>query len=169
MATIRRWHWLAHLAQERAWSAGIEIGVLYGQTLAYLLRHTQLSLIGIDCWTSTADYPGDRQDHFEAALMLELVHPQRLRLIRGRSQDVHAAIPDASVDFVFIDADHAYRAVCADIELYRPKLRPGGMLAGHDYGKPGVRRAVVELVPTARTTGFDGIWYALDDSAIDPD
>ena len=163
----RRWEWLSALALDRGWTAGIEIGVLSGQTLAYLLRSTELRLIGIDSWTPTADYPGDRQDHFEAALLLELVYPRRLRLIRGRSQDVHDQVADGSVDFVFIDADHAYPAVRADIELYRPKLRPGGMLAGHDYGKPGVRQAVEELLPQARTTGFDGIWYV--DSGPSPD
>jgi len=51
-------------------------------------------------------------------------------------------------DFVFIDADHSYAGCGADIDAYRPLLRPGGVLAGHDYAErwPGVRQAVDERV-----------------------
>lgn len=50
-----------------------------------------------------------------------------------------------SLDLVFIDADHSYEAVKADIAAWEPKVRPGGILCGHDYGVfPGVTRAVNE-------------------------
>ncbi len=53
-------------------------------------------------------------------------------------------------DIVFIDANHAYEYVKQDIRLWRPKVRSGGFLAGHDYlSKRGVRRAVDELLPGA--------------------
>jgi predicted O-methyltransferase YrrM len=59
---------------------------------------------------------------------------------------------DNSFDFVFIDGDHTYEGVKADIAAWSPKLKPTGMLAGHDYtpaGHPdtsfeGVGRAVRE-------------------------
>jgi predicted O-methyltransferase YrrM len=57
---------------------------------------------------------------------------------------------DGSLDFVFIDADHRYLAVHADIRAWLPKLKPGGVLAGHDFKADGVRRAVRELIPEAR-------------------
>ena len=52
---------------------------------------------------------------------------------------------DESVRFVFIDADHSYDAVLSDLKEWWPKLRKGGIFAGHDYGVkawPGVKRAV---------------------------
>src|SRR5262245_28575307 len=49
---------------------------------------------------------------------------------------------DGSLDWVFIDADHGYGAVRADIAAWAPKLRPGGLLSGHDYGRAGVTPAV---------------------------
>merc|ERR1712084_130496 len=36
-------------------------------------------------------------------------------------------------DFIYLDARHDYCAVKDDIEHYYPKLRPGGILSGHDY------------------------------------
>jgi predicted O-methyltransferase YrrM len=40
--------------------------------------------------------------------------------------------PDGSLDLVFIDADHSYQAVKADIAAWRPKVKPDGILCGHD-------------------------------------
>lgn len=50
------------------------------------------------------------------------------------------------LDLVFIDGDHSYEGVKADIEAWLPKVRRGGILAGHDYYTrwPGVVRAVDE-------------------------
>lgn len=54
---------------------------------------------------------------------------------------------DDSVAFVFIDADHAYEAVRADICAWLPKIRAHGFIGGHDYHRdwPGVIRAVDEV------------------------
>ena len=50
---------------------------------------------------------------------------------------------DKSVDFVFIDGDHRYEMVVRDIEAWFPKLKIGGIIAGHDYAWcTDVRRAV---------------------------
>lgn len=51
----------------------------------------------------------------------------------------------ASLDFVFIDGDHAYEEVLKDIDAWLPKVKPGGLLAGDDYDQsshPGVVKAV---------------------------
>jgi hypothetical protein len=51
-------------------------------------------------------------------------------------------------DLVFIDGDHRYEAVRADIAGWLPKVRPGGVLCGHDCGVfEGVNRAVGEAFP----------------------
>jgi len=54
---------------------------------------------------------------------------------------------DESLRFVFIDADHNYSGIHTDILAWRGKVRPGGILAGHDYrvkAWPDVARAVDE-------------------------
>lgn len=52
-----------------------------------------------------------------------------------------------NLDLVFIDADHSYESVKQDIELWAPKLKPKGILCGHDYATdaPGVIKAVDEI------------------------
>lgn len=55
-----------------------------------------------------------------------------------------------SVDFCFIDADHAYESVLSDLTAWWPKIKPGGTIAGHDYRQPypwlaGVTPAVNEF------------------------
>ena len=63
---------------------------------------------------------------------------------RGPSVLWAASWPFA-VDMVFLDGDHRYEAVKADIEAWRPHVRPGGIFCGHDFWIcPGVNRAVEE-------------------------
>ncbi|CAJ1445214.1 unnamed protein product, partial [Effrenium voratum] len=69
-----------------------------------------------------------------------------------------------ALDFAFIDADHSYAAAKEDIQLWSPKVRPGGIVAGHDYSAlwPGVVEAVHEFVARERLTlhlGADHMWW----------
>lgn len=55
----------------------------------------------------------------------------------------------SKVDFAWIDGDHDYKDVVADIQAYRPLMAPGSVFAGHDYEPafPGVVQAVNDLCP----------------------
>jgi hypothetical protein len=57
---------------------------------------------------------------------------------------------------------HDYDSVKQDIIIWRPKLKPGGVLAGHDYGKhaPGVMEAVEELIGKPSKVYSDTTWRA---------
>jgi hypothetical protein len=146
--------------------AGAEVGVSEGKTSAALLHaFPNLHLTMIDPWaTYPADHPypssGDRcalrtADQAEGAKRKAV---RRTRFAKRRrtilvedSLRAVAGLADASLDFAFIDADHTYAAVRADVRAWWPKVRPGGVLTGHDYGARrdlkgswGVRRAVDE-------------------------
>jgi SAM-dependent methyltransferase len=70
----------------------------------------------------------------------------KVRVCRGTTEEVLPTL-EGPFDLVFIDCDHAYEAVRGDIRRSLPLLKPGGVLALHDYdaGHPGVVRAVDEL------------------------
>ena len=53
--------------------------------------------------------------------------------VQGYSAKMAPSIPNASLDLAFIDAAHDYRNVRADVLAYWPKLKPDGVLAGHDF------------------------------------
>jgi Methyltransferase domain len=86
----------------------------------------------------------------------------RIRAMKAPSVEAAAAYPapEPRFDLVFIDADHSYESVKADILAWRPLVRHGGILSGHDYSTawPGVIQAVTELVPGAKR-GAGSIWY----------
>ncbi len=67
--------------------------------------------------------------------------------IHLKSEDA-AKLPQlASLDAVFFDGDHSYPGFSNDMRLWMPKIKPGGIVVGHDYSGafPGVVRAVDEL------------------------
>lgn len=84
-----------------------------------------------------------------------------LRIVMTRSDSVGASplVPDQSCAVVYIDGDHSGPAVRADVHAWTQKLVPGGMLCGHDYGRPeypGLTLAVDELPGSA--VAVDSIW-----------
>jgi len=56
-----------------------------------------------------------------------------IQILRGYSNAMADHIPDESLDFVYLDADHSHKGCLADIREYWYKLKPGGIMAGHDY------------------------------------
>lgn len=166
---------------------GAEIGVAIGQMSEALLRAGVVRLYMIDSWAAEADQPesyrqsGDwharctqpEQDaHYRAALEATDFAGDRRIVIRLPSVEAAKAIEDASLDFCFIDADHSYEGVKADIAAWRTKVKPGGWLCGHDYYPQehqtapwmvGVRQAVDEAAREygwTVTLGDNWTWFA---------
>jgi len=128
------------LARHCMWRTGAEVGAGGGHLSRRLLTECEaLYLVAVD-----ACYRQDRQEKLRATRRDWFT---RYTLLEMKSVEAAAVIPDASLDFAFIDAGHGYRAVHDDIRAWREKVRPDGWLLGHDYGHsryPGVARAVDE-------------------------
>lgn len=96
--------------------------------------------------------------------------------IKMDSWDAARYFEDCSLDFVFIDADHTYDCVKADILAYLPKVKVGGIIAGHDYLQiareremPDVKTAVDEFynngVLKSLTLHEGNVWQTIKESA----
>ena len=81
--------------------------------------------------------------------------------VRMTSLEAATRYKDLSLDFVFLDGDHGYEAVKADIQAWLPKLKPGAILGGHDYSLdwPDVMRAANETFGYVRTVA--NCWYVV--------
>ena len=66
---------------------------------------------------------------------------ERATIICGRSPGVAALLASEIADLVFIDAAHDYDSVVADIQAWSRVVRPGGLIAGHDFDKPALGMA----------------------------
>jgi len=73
-------------------------------------------------------------------------------LYKSNSIEASVYLPDESVDFCFIDSDHAYESVKLDLETWWKKIKINGILGGHDYNNPDVRRALDEFVKDKNVT-----------------
>jgi hypothetical protein len=90
--------------------------------------------------------PGVLSGIVEAAHQLGILDLIDFRPTRG--QNVALFYPNESIDFCFLDASHTYEETLELLHLYLPKIRPGGILAGHDFGEPaypGIERAVKDM------------------------
>ncbi|HLI23192.1 MAG TPA: class I SAM-dependent methyltransferase [Stellaceae bacterium] len=74
----------------------------------------------------------------------------RAVLHRQPSVDASRGFADESADLIFIDGDHRYAAVNADLAAWWPKLRRGGIFCGDDYLWPDVKKAVDEFVAAGK-------------------
>lgn len=54
--------------------------------------------------------------------------------------------PPHTLDFVYIDGDHRYEAVKADIAAWYPVVKPGGILGGHDYPPRDSQKKLTDAV-----------------------
>jgi predicted O-methyltransferase YrrM len=142
-----RKYFLRHLIEINQYTTMVEVGVRDGRTTFYLLdKCPSLTIYGIDLDTKL--FYNDK---------IKNKYKNRLIAIEGDSSVVANNIPE--VDLIFIDADHNYKGCSKDIVAYKNKLKPNGMLTGHDIDYPGVNKAVKELIGTF-DVGPNNVWIA---------
>lgn len=131
-----------------------EIGILRGHFSAKIYEALSPSLYYmIDPWrvfpsAVYEDYREYEQSHWDA--ICEKVRDKfegepGIRILRTTSLEAAAQMPPASLDFIYLDGNHSYEAVREDLPAWYRILKPGGIMAGHDWDLPGVRKAVEEF------------------------
>lgn len=121
---------------ELGFKTGAEIGVYRGGYSEVLLKGIPgLKLYGIDLWELYPGYRDYRRSDIAEAYneAVSRTKDYNCELIKGWSGEVVRQIPDNSLDFVYIDGNHAYEYTVQDIALWSRKVRPGGIVYGHDF------------------------------------
>jgi hypothetical protein len=174
---IKRFHWLARQINRNNFKVGAEIGCEAGITTSHLLRYcSQLHLYAVDTWGDLVPEELRSKAYNYHLKNFSMIYPRfikhtkpyhnRLTILRGISWEMAGHVKDESLDFIFIDADHGYETVMKDILAWGPKVRPGGLISGHDYDPNhqdtyGVVQAVDEYFgKDGFSLTFDFVWFA---------
>ena len=122
-----------------------EVGVwrgFFSQRILYIFQSNLKVHYLVDLWAAQDSYADDcntTPEKFEEAISAtqkivdDMGLSEKVRFLRGLSTEECDSIEDSSLDFCYIDARHDYLGCKDDIQAYWPKLKPGGLLAGHDY------------------------------------
>lgn len=148
-------HDLARQFAELGFSHGAEIGVERGHFSRVLLDASPvMHLLCVDAWKAYRGYrehvSQDKLDAFYAETRSRLApYGDRCVIRRMFSTEAALTVTDGSLDFVYIDGNHVYAQVMADIKAWAPKVRSGGIVSGHDYcRRKRMDYGVIEAVTT---------------------
>ena len=118
---------------------GAEIGVALGDNASEILKSwPEVKLILVDNYWHSLDWATRTQERLSQ-------FNDRVKWFIMDSQEASIGIEDNYLDFVYIDANHSYRGCYLDIKAWYPKVKPDGVLCGHDIAEPGVTKAVLDF------------------------
>ena len=129
-------------AEAMQYQKGIEIGVRKGGNSLLLCNNPHFDhYVAMDCWTEDPERPEindanlsqktlDGQYNSVVKLLSKFPHAE---VIRDFSVEGSARFEDEYFDLIYIDAAHDYESVRNDLAAWWPKLKPGGLMSGHDY------------------------------------
>lgn len=142
----------------------VEIGVASGcftkQILASCQNVGELHIV--DLWehqpkgyNDPCNLSQETQDERYEQILKDFEGVPKVHIIREWSHKAASLFEDNSIDFIYLDANHSYAATKVDLNAWFPKLKHGGVFAGHDYVNGdgdghGVKRAVDEFAEEQR-------------------
>lgn len=164
---------LYNLVQDSSSAAVVvELGAWKGRSTAalYTAMCGDQAVVTVDTWLGQPDLRFEQhREVLEKDLFLEFldnmkefgVYPTWYELgniganyLRMDSVDAAALFENQSVDVLFIDCDH--NRVGLDIDAWREKVKPNGVICGHDYSWVGVKDVVLSRLFISQVVG--DIW-----------
>jgi predicted O-methyltransferase YrrM len=158
----------------------VEVGVWKGMSACYMAVEIinsgkNIKFDCVDAWefveTSSEITPIQFKDLFQ--IFKSNIEPVKnnINIIKSLSWDGAKNYEDNSLDFVFIDAGHDHDSVMKDLNAWYPKIKNGGVIAGHDYHyNVGVFSAVNEFFKGTRINQINACWIVdkTQDNIINP-
>ena len=141
-------------------STMIELGSAWGESTFFFWKTGKFKKI-----YAVDPFMGRDVDNFDEPqhLLENVVIPSAglVEHVRQKSADAATLFPDKTFDLVYVDAAHDYENVKRDIIAYINKVKPGGIIAGHDYSPPdfpGCVAAVNEIFGVPDKVFTDTSW-----------
>lgn len=149
-----------------------ELGVHKGRLTRVILEVTQPAKLHlVDMWyllgeewewgggdrSTLAGFLGVVRDNAED------LYTGRISIHVGNDLEIIPTFPDNYFDWVYIDTLHSYEHVSAELRLLTTKVRPGGIVAGDDYGQDwGIPQAIDDYL--TEVGGAEMIYASDEDS-----
>lgn len=150
--------WLYKTAQKMR--QVVEVGSYKGRSIHALLSGCQGTVYAVDNWIMpTGPLAGQFRSKTFQAFQENVGGFPNLKIVQMPSLEAAGDFKNRSIDMVFIDGDHSYEAVTADIAAWLPKARK--LICGHDFSEtatPGVVKAVKEMFRTFEIIPGTNIW-----------
>ena len=159
---------------------GAEIGVHVGESFLTLLQTCPniSKLYGVDPYVPYIDYLKEEGQSFDPMVVdekeieyIKLVsyhrqkysgHEDKIVFYEMDSIEASKKVEDKSLDFIFIDSYCSLEQAKNDIKVWYPKVKDGGIFAGHDWNMPLVRLAVTKFRENenikSRMSTYDDTW-----------
>ena len=130
-----------------------ELGVFIGDFSKTILEICQPSLFFmVDTFPYAPVYSGDKDgrnriDVPDLSIYFEILKERykdrkNVIVIRGNTDIFSHFAVDCEIDCCYLDAQHDYDQMLADLYNYYSIMRTGGFICGHDYNQSGVKAAV---------------------------
>lgn len=147
------------------WSI-VEVGTYSGEATTHFADHFK-QVFCIDTWepigeiSTSMDNYNYQLDEAEQAFNLLRAKKKNIIKLKGREEDLCDAFSDNSLDIVYLDADHRRDPLREEVVRWMTKVKPGGVLAGHDYHAttPDVILVVNEFFRQPIAVFPDHSWY----------
>ena len=159
---------------------GAEIGVHVGESFLTLLQTCPniSKLYGVDPYVPYIDYLKEEGQSFDPMVVdekeieyIKLVsyhrqkfsgHKDKIVFYEMDSIEASKKVEDKSLDFIFIDSYCSFEQAKDDIKVWYPKVKDGGIFAGHDWNMPLVRLAVTIFIENeiinSRMSTYEDSW-----------
>lgn len=156
-----------------------EVGVKRGINFHNILSCEPQLAVAVDIWDlwesdgtferNDAWWPVEKLREVYEGFVESVKDKPNVRVVKNYSHLACELFEDGYFDFIYIDADHSYNGAKQDINCWWPKVRQGGVMAGHDYCERhldktkrgqrfqmdyGVKRAVDELISSMPAAAF---------------
>jgi hypothetical protein len=162
---------------------GVEKGIFAKKFLSRWRGHTYYA---VDDYASYPEMPYGRFCDRQAALanlqdfshIVKFIPMQSSAFASDFSQTEIGKWQNHELNFVYLDGDHTYSGVAADMDAWWPVVSADGLLAGHDFedAHPGVKQAVSEFadknnldVFVTHETDSPPSWYIYKSGLPGPD